>query len=231
MFNAAQSAYQAVLNRDYRRERLQATVMYEQLIPRGALVFDVGANKGEYASLFKRLGARVVLVEPNPDLAARLRLRYRRFPVVECAVGAKPGTATLHLGTDTNYSTIAEHWRPVVERRGRLSGDAVTVDVRTLDSLIAEHGRPDFIKLDVEGSELAALDGLSLAPPALQFEYQRPLMEDLTACVARIQQLGDYTFSSANDGTFEWWSGSELVTQLREGVAGSGDVFARYESQ
>ena len=104
------------------------------------------------------------------------------------------------------------------------------VVVRTLDSLIAEYGRPDYIKLDVEGSELAALQGLSFGPRALQFEFQKPLMEDIAACVTRIQQLGDYTFSCASSSMFEWTSGRLLIRQLREGTAGSGDVFARTAS-
>lgn len=53
---------------------------------------------GERTALFCRLGARVVAIEPNPELASRLRRRFPDAQVVEAAVGDKVGKANLHLG-------------------------------------------------------------------------------------------------------------------------------------
>ena len=41
----------------------------------------------------------------------------------------------------------------------------------TLDALIELHGKPDFIKIDVEGFEVDVLGGLSSAIPLLSFEF------------------------------------------------------------
>ena len=47
----------------------------------------------------------------------------------------------------------------------------VTVPATTLDALIARHGEPSFVKIDVEGMEHEVLAGLSRPLPALSFEF------------------------------------------------------------
>ena len=47
----------------------------------------------------------------------------------------------------------------------------VDVEVTTLDALIAAYGEPAFVKLDIEGGEAAALQGLSVPVKGLSFEY------------------------------------------------------------
>lgn len=72
--------------------------------------------------------------------------------------------------------------------------ETVTVPVTTLDALITRHGAPDFCKIDIEGSELAALEGLSTALPLLSFEYI-PATEMTLACIQRLQTLGNYRYN------------------------------------
>jgi 16S rRNA A1518/A1519 N6-dimethyltransferase RsmA/KsgA/DIM1 with predicted DNA glycosylase/AP lyase activity len=57
---------------------------YRPFIPKGSLVFDIGANVGEYTQAFLDLGARVVAVEPNPDLARKLTdIQNKRLTVLD----------------------------------------------------------------------------------------------------------------------------------------------------
>ena len=49
-----------------------------QFVKRGDLVFDIGAHVGDRVAAFRRLGARVVAVEPQPALGAHARLLYGR---------------------------------------------------------------------------------------------------------------------------------------------------------
>ena len=72
-----------------------------------------------------------------------------------------------------------------------------TVAVTTLDALIAAHGEPAFCKIDVEGSELAVLQGLSQPLAALSFEYTPAAPMDAVACVARLCTLGAYRFNAS----------------------------------
>ena len=63
---------------------------YGRFVASGDLVFDIGCHVGDRVAAFRRLGARVVAVEPQPALARTLRLIYGRdhaVTVVESAIG------------------------------------------------------------------------------------------------------------------------------------------------
>jgi protein-L-isoaspartate O-methyltransferase len=58
------------------RQRSRAAAMdalYRQFVKPGDLVFDIGAHVGDRVAAFRRLGARVVAVEPQPALKLTLR--------------------------------------------------------------------------------------------------------------------------------------------------------------
>ena len=52
--------------------------LYRQFVKRGDLVFDIGAHVGDRVAAFRRLGAKVVAVEPQPALALTLSMFYGR---------------------------------------------------------------------------------------------------------------------------------------------------------
>ena len=49
---------------------------YRPFVPAGGLAFDIGAHTGNRLHAFLALGARVVAVEPQPELVARLERRF-----------------------------------------------------------------------------------------------------------------------------------------------------------
>ena len=152
-----------------RQRRLRS--LYSQWLEAGDLVFDIGAHVGNRTRAFAALGCRVVAVEPQPHVAALLRTLAGRIPdvtVVEAAVSDRTGRVRLAVSDRTpTVSTTSDAWR---EARGHEAGFAgvewnrtVEVEATTLDALIAAYGEPAFVKLDVEGAEAAALQGLSRA--------------------------------------------------------------------
>jgi FkbM family methyltransferase len=172
--------------------------LYGRFITRGDLVFDVGAHVGDRIAAFRRLGARVVAVEPQPALVRTLKLLYgrdRTVAIEPVAVGRREGTIELKLNIDNpTVSTASEAFVQAANGAPGWEGQAWTRTVRvpltTLDELIARHGMPTFIKIDVEGFEAEALAGLTRPPRALSFEFTTIQREVAAACIERCAALG-----------------------------------------
>lgn len=218
---------------------------YAQFVKPGDLCFDVGAHVGNRVSAWRRLGAQVVAVEPAAHLMAWLRRFYGRAPdvtLVQAAVGAEPGMATLHQDPrNPTVATLSESWIDAVSREPSFGGvrwrAAETVAVTTLDALIAQYGLPQLCKLDIEGFEAEALRGLSAPMPVISFEYISAAMDVAQACVARLEELGRYEFNwfpgeSHRWAAAEWLPPAEMSLSMGQLAAGreSGDIFARLVS-
>jgi len=77
--------------------------LYGEFVRSGDLVFDVGAHVGDRTACFRRLGARVVAVEPQPPLVRTLKILYgrdRAVAIEPVAVGRDAGTLAFSLNPD-----------------------------------------------------------------------------------------------------------------------------------
>jgi FkbM family methyltransferase len=224
----------------FRTRRL--TRFYAQFVPAGALCFDVGAHAGNRLRAFRRLGARVVAVEPQPDFFRLLQRLYGRDPnvvLVPAAVGRLAGTATLLVSDRTpTVTTLSPAWLAQVRADPSFAGvewrESTAVPVTTLQALIERHGTPDFVKIDIEGYEAEALAGLERAVRALSFEYLAAARGIALDCIDRLATLGDYRYNWSRGETHrliepEWLAAAEMRTRLSAlpERAGSGDVYAR----
>jgi FkbM family methyltransferase len=190
LYSPLRDAYQLVCNRGEFQHRKEMTSFYRQFVPDKGLVFDVGANVGLYTEIFLKLGARVVAIEPNLDCAEILeKVRPRNRVVLErVAVGSKESELPLFLCDDSSaHSTMSREWIGVAKDLPRLAEKkwTRTVNVRTttLDYLMAKHGCPNFLKIDVEGFELEALKGLSKLAPFLSFEFISEMLDAAIQCI------------------------------------------------
>lgn len=117
-------------------------------------VVDGGANVGEFAAIVRAVcpGALLLCVEPHP--VAVSTLRRRGFKVVEAALWREAGTAVLTQPTSASTSATL--------LPARDGGDQPSWKVRTvrLDQLPLEGSRI-LVKLDLQGAEPAALEGLA----------------------------------------------------------------------
>ncbi|MGX1742663.1 FkbM family methyltransferase [Bosea sp. NPDC055353] len=137
----------------------------------GFTFIDIGANIGAY-SLFVAAragrGARILAVEPQPEIFARLAFNIAQNPfgtvkAVACALADKPGELTLFIDS-TNRGESS------VRILNSSAGTSVKVPAMTLLSLVEGEGyeRIDAVKLDVEGAEDLILEPfLRDAPQAL----------------------------------------------------------------
>ncbi|GEO14977.1 FkbM family methyltransferase [Microvirga aerophila] len=223
-----------------RHRRMDA--LYAQFVKPGDLAFDIGAHVGDRTASFRRLGARVVAMEPQPGPAMILRVlfgRDRAVTLLRKAASGADGDLTLYTNSQNpTVSTLSGEFikaaQGVRNWEGQSWDGAITVPVTTLDTLIVTYGEPAFIKIDVEGHERDVLSGLTTPVPALCFEFTTIAREVAIACLDRLEEIGEYcynvslgesqTFVFPNDVTAQ-----EMRFFIIEAphIVNSGDVYAR----
>lgn len=213
---------------------------HARFVSAGDLVFDIGAHVGDRIGSFRRLGARVVAVEPQPLCVRALDALYGdddQVTLVGAACGAEAGRVRLYVNSaNPTVSTASPQFVRAADGAGGWEGQRwdreVDVPMVTVDALVAEHGVPAFAKIDVEGFEDAVLAGLSRPLPALSFEFTTVERDVSLRCLERTTALGfdGYDVSLGETLTFafgRWVSASEVAAHLRElpHEANAGDVY------
>lgn len=222
--------------RTERMDRLNAT-----LIRPGQLAFDIGAHVGDRTASYCRLGASVVAIEPQPSVFRALRLLHGRNPEIalHCiAVGAQQGRTSLLVNSaNPTVSTLDHHLVTAAPTDPAWSNQVwdqtIETPVTTLDQLIVTHGRPDLVKIDVEGYEAEALRGLSHPVRTLVVEFTTLQPDVAIAVVNQLQNLGTYRYNFSlgekHALACEAWVGAEMILELVTGLpaqANSGDIYA-----
>ncbi len=142
------------------------------------VVFDVGANRGDWtqASLTRQPAARVVSFEPSSTAYAVLAKRFaadERVRTEHVALADFAGEAI--LWSDAPGSGLASLTKRSLDLMGSEFNVSEVVPVRTIDDWVTSSGiRPDALKLDVEGNELAVLAGAEQvlgSVTVVQFEF------------------------------------------------------------
>jgi FkbM family methyltransferase len=150
-----------------------------ELLAPGDVAFDVGANLGYFSAVMAQAvgaGGAVYAFEPTPPAFERLLLcrelnGFAQLHPLPLAVGREDATAELRY--DPRLTAMASLHTDV--------GVSATVTVRTIDGMVAagELPLPRLLKLDVEGHELAVLEGaretIAAARPAIVFEVNDAL--------------------------------------------------------
>lgn len=145
-------------------------------VPVGGTAVDVGAWMGPWTRALAARCAHVHAIEPQPALAGFLRrVAPPNVTVHEAAVGDEPGEATLVVDARPGRDQLARLGQATVEGVDPRHRVEHRVRVVTVDQLDLRDVR--FVKIDVEGHELAALRGaaglLASARPVVLLEAEQ----------------------------------------------------------
>jgi FkbM family methyltransferase len=138
------------------REGYMAELYAEAARP-GALVIDGGAHLGYMTQLAAARGARVLAFEPNPETRKLLERGLERaglsgrVTVIPQALADRTEERRLFLSGGGDTSSLYDHSG---------SSGAVAVSCVRGDELLAGEAAIDVVKLDVEGGEVGALEGI-----------------------------------------------------------------------
>lgn len=163
----------------------EVTAVFRRLLRPGMAVIDIGANIGYFSMLAATLvgpSGHVLAVEPNPRNARLLEAsrRVNGFDnVVVCQTAAGRETGLLVLNTSHSNGTTSGLPPEVNDLLG-----ATTVPCVTIDALVGDTRRIDFVKIDVEGAEYNALLGaeamIRRCRPIIVSEFSPDLMPGIS---------------------------------------------------
>lgn len=189
-------------------------VAFENMIDKGSVVFDIGAHVGFYTLLASALvgpEGKVFAFEPLQRNVAFLRQHLAinhvlNVTVIEGVVSDCDGSACFSEGSGNAMGSIAPN--------GALTVTAVTVD-RLLEARTVPV--PDYMKIDVEGGELAVLRGsrrlLTEHRPTLfvathGVDIHRSCCELLRTLGYALTSLSHNTLEETDEFTAEWTGGT-----------------------
>jgi FkbM family methyltransferase len=174
----------------------------ESLDWRGLNVYDVGGDQGLFTVFFAdRVGpeGHVVVFEPNPRSCARIQRnidlnKFSHVTLMPFGLGCEDAVVPF---TFPEFEPARGSALPEIARQIQLEARSVVceVEIHSLDDERERNGwpAPDFIKLDVEGMEYAALQGMSRTLrkhcPRLPIEIHGATMDEKSTNAERVVAL------------------------------------------
>lgn len=130
------------------------------------LLFDIGANRGDATIAGLEQRCRVIAVEAAPRVFAELVKNFIYHPDVvplRMAVSDKDGERLkFYEAEEDGLSSLNQEWltKDGMPYKGK-SYREVEVNTITIDTLANKYGKPDLIKIDVEGAEWQVMKGMT----------------------------------------------------------------------
>lgn len=179
----------------------------------GDVFLDCGAHVGLFSALASRItntNIQIIAIEPNPTTVGHLqrnldKTKPRAFEIIKGAAHSSNGKASLSPGGDgrSAYSSIAIN----------VTDEEVEVEAFTIDEILTQRdiSQVAFMKLDVEGAELAVLEGAneSIASqrlPVVMIEFTESNLEAIGKSTSDLRQAWEdhgYEFYQLDEATLE----------------------------
>jgi FkbM family methyltransferase len=168
------------------------------------LIFDVGAHCGEDTEFYLKKGFRVIGVEANYMLYEELLQKFKTFIangrliLVNKAISRAAGKVKFYINTRaTAWGTLDTDW---VERNRRKGAESREVEVAavTMADLFREFGVPYYVKIDIEGYDIIALESfaeISERPRYVSIESDKVSFRGIRREIALLSSLGFNQFN------------------------------------
>jgi len=131
------------------------------------LIIDVGMHTGLDSEFYLKKGFRVVAIEANPELAAQTSERLRpyiqegRLKVLNIGMHREDGEFDFYVNLDKDdWSSFVQQ----VGTRNNSNHKVVKVPCTTFDKIVAQHGVPYYLKIDIERHDGIVLEFLMKSP-------------------------------------------------------------------
>ena len=155
---------------NHRQEQFEESIaVVLPYLENSSVFFDIGANIGYFSLLLmERLhfSGKAYLFEPVPNLARLCEDTFRNtaydVTIHQLALSDEDTMVDMLVDMDGNIG-----WNTLVDEKKTVNMSPLRIQARKFDSLGIPH-RPDFIKIDVEGSELKVLRGMFASLSAWQ---------------------------------------------------------------
>jgi FkbM family methyltransferase len=128
------------------------------------LIYDVGMHNGDDTAYYLHRGFQVVAVEADPDLAAAGGERFAtavdsgRLTIVNAAIAEQRGEADFWI---CDQLRVWNSFDKSIASRNGLPCHSIKVVTLPLRDLLAKHGVPYYLKLDIEGHDHVAATDIS----------------------------------------------------------------------
>jgi FkbM family methyltransferase len=159
-------------------------------------IFDIGCNIGEWIEANYNSEDQFIGVEANPEIARIAKHHFRdleNVTIVNFLVSNENNFARDFYVCNTAHgvlSTASKFWKDKSRFANQHYNKPIQVATITLDILIKIFGKPDEIKIDVEGFELKVVQGLTQKVDIISFEWSEESIDVIQGCLTHLQNLG-----------------------------------------
>ncbi len=194
----------------------QDFIVVKRLIMPGSTAVDIGANVGTYTTFLSRLSGpsgHVFAVEPIPETFEVLCFAVKHLPlnnvsVMQFAVSDSIGKTSMAI---PSYETGGRNYYQarIISTDAGQEAAFTNIPTQTLDALFLKHASEiSFIKIDVEGHELAVIEGAAQLLASSSAAWLLELSSDPDDPASAAHRLCDIFVQAGYD--MYWFDGKKL---------------------
>lgn len=191
------------------------------------LYFDIGCNVGQWIKSNLDDDTKIIGIDANYEIAKRTMKRFEYNDNVSILVYLVAAEDEKWIkfykevyDSNSVASTASEKWVDNSRFTDTCKWEQTELMSITIDTMIKRFGKPDFIKIDVEGYEYEVIKGLTDAVCPLCFEWAEESGDDIIYSIDHLHSLGYNRFFclEGEDYTFrpdKWTSCIEIIEQMK----------------